>query len=206
MDLIPARGGHFLLESGHHGELWLDLELLCRSPDRVAKLAKKLAKRLQPLEVEVVCGPLVEGAFLALLVASELGADFMYTERHEAPKKVREIAESAGIEQSLFPVRYQLPAPLRDLARGKRVALVNDVINAGSAVRGTLEQFCKYELEAVAIGSLLTLGPAAEELAQEHSLELITLASLHNPIWEPHACPLCFDWKPLENPGGFPTG
>ena len=29
IDLIPARGGHFLLESGHHGELWLDLELLC---------------------------------------------------------------------------------------------------------------------------------------------------------------------------------
>jgi hypothetical protein len=25
LDLLPRRRGHFLLESGHHGELWLDL-------------------------------------------------------------------------------------------------------------------------------------------------------------------------------------
>ncbi len=54
-------------------------------------------------------------------------------------------------------------------------------------------------------GSGLSLGPAAEELTQNHELELITLASMHNPIWEPFACPLCFAWKPLENPGGFQT-
>ena len=92
---------------------------------------------------------------------------------------------------------YGLPPALRDLAKGKRVAIVNDVINAGSAIRGTLEQFQEWDLEAA--GSLLTLGPAAEELTQKHELELITLASMHNPIWEPFACPLGFAWKPLEH-------
>lgn len=204
MDLIPARGGHFLLESGHHAELWLDLELLGRSPERVTKLAKELAKGLAPLKVEVVCGPLVDGAFIALLVAAELGVDFMYIERHEPPPRSAE-TPSSNDRAGLFPVDYRLPPALRDLAKGKRVAIVNDVINAGSAIRGTLEQFQEWDLEAVAVGSLLTLGPAAEELTQKHELELITLASLHNPIWEPIACPLCFAWKPLENPGGFQT-
>jgi hypothetical protein len=27
LDALPARRGHFALESGHHGELWLELEL-----------------------------------------------------------------------------------------------------------------------------------------------------------------------------------
>jgi hypothetical protein len=34
-------------------------------------------------------------------------------------------------------VKYRIPPALRSQVRGKRVAIVNDVINAGSAVRGT---------------------------------------------------------------------
>ena len=30
---VPARRGHFLLESGHQGDRWLDLELLCLRPE-----------------------------------------------------------------------------------------------------------------------------------------------------------------------------
>src|SRR5688500_1121892 len=32
LTLIHSRTGHFLLESGHHGNVWLDLELLCHHP------------------------------------------------------------------------------------------------------------------------------------------------------------------------------
>ena len=46
--LIHARKGHFLLESGHHGELWLDLELLCLHPSRIQPFACELARRLSP--------------------------------------------------------------------------------------------------------------------------------------------------------------
>jgi orotate phosphoribosyltransferase len=76
IDQLPTRRGHFLLESGHHGDTWLDLELLCVRPDRVRPLANELAARLQKHGAEVVCGPLVEGAFLALMVASEMGLPF----------------------------------------------------------------------------------------------------------------------------------
>ena len=30
--LLPWRKGHFKLESGHHGDTWLNLELLCVQP------------------------------------------------------------------------------------------------------------------------------------------------------------------------------
>ena len=171
-------------------------------------LAKELAGRLAPLEPAVVCGPLAEGAFVALLVATELAVDFMYTERLEHSQQDEDAlrSELPNEEPMMSRVRYRLPAPLRDLAKGKRVVVVNDVINAGSALGGTLEQLDNYELETIAIGSLLTLGSGAEELAGQYEVELVTLASLHNPIWLPTECPLCADGLPLENPGEFPSG
>ncbi|MGB9198155.1 MAG: phosphoribosyltransferase, partial [Terriglobales bacterium] len=85
-----------------------------------------LAARLSKFNVEVVCGPLVEGAFVGLMVASELNARFCYSERFMRPD-----------HDGLFPAGYRIPASLRRTVKGKRVAIVNDVINAGSAVKGT---------------------------------------------------------------------
>jgi len=125
-ELIQARNGHFLLESGHHGDLWLDLELLCLQPARIQPFASALARRLAEHRVDAVCGPLVEGAFVGLMTAQELGVEFFYTE----PCRQADDGE-------LYSMAYRLPTALRERISGKRVAIVNDVINAGSAVRGT---------------------------------------------------------------------
>ena len=188
--LLKERRGHFELESGHHGELWLDLESLCRTPRAVRSLAVELAQRLSPYGAVIVCGPLVEGAFVGLLVAAEMDADFVYAERRPGP-----------LAKGLFPVSYQLPAGLRNLA-GRRVAVVNDVINAGSAVRGTLDDLASCSAEVVAIGTLLSLGAAPAKLAEEAFVPLEALAVEPNTIWAPRACPLCARGVPLvPHPG-----
>ena len=184
--LMPARRGHFLFESGHHGDLWLDLELLCLTPDRVRPLAARLAARLASYEINAVCGPLVEGAFVALLVASELRVPFSYAERFEHPER-----------DGPFPVEYRIPRALRARVRGKRVAIVNDVVNAGSAVRGALTDLQVCAARPVAIGALLVLGSTATQLAAERRVALETLASLPNNLWTPAECPLCVQQMPL---------
>jgi orotate phosphoribosyltransferase len=187
--LLPARRGHFRFESGHHGSLWLDLELLCLHPQRLRPICDRLAAALAPHAVEVVCGPLVEGAFVALLVASALGLPFTYADRRSDPR--------AG---GLFPVRYELPRPLRPIVSGKRVAIVNDVINAGSAVRGTLLDLREQGAEVIVIGTLAVLGDAAAHLARDAAVELETLARWPNDLWPPSACPLCAAGAPLVDP------
>jgi len=67
ISLLAARKGHFLLESGHHGDLWLDLELLCLRPKQIEPFVEDLARQLQPHTVDAVCGPFNEGAFVALM-------------------------------------------------------------------------------------------------------------------------------------------
>ena len=188
--LLRARTGHFALESGHHGQLWLDLEALFLQPARVARFAAQLAARLTRYRVTAVCGPLVEGAFVGLFVAAELRLPFAYAERLAAPID--------GPADALFPVKYRLPPVLREEVRGRRVAIVNDVINAGSAVRGTLADLRACGAEPVVLASLLVLGPSAGELAATEKVALETLASRPNPIWAPGECPLCAQGVPLD--------
>jgi orotate phosphoribosyltransferase len=122
-DAVAATRSHFVYESGHHGDLWLDLDRLLVDARRVRGWAAELARRAAPAQPEAVCGPLTGGAFVAQAVAAELGAGFVFAERHAA---------ASG------PVRYRIPEPLRDSLRGRRLLLVDDAVNAGSALLGTL--------------------------------------------------------------------
>jgi orotate phosphoribosyltransferase len=184
---LPGRIGHFRLESGHHSDLWLELEVLCAMPEFVRQRAAALAARLAPHDVEVVCGPLVEGAYVALLVALELSVDFVYCTR---------IDGQAG-NDDLFPVRYQLPRALRPRVRGKRMAIVNDVVSAGSAVRGALRDLRECGASVVAIGTLAVLGRSMPEFAAREAIPFESLAEFSHNLWMPAECPLCRSGVPL---------
>ena len=192
LKLLSARHGHFLFESGHHGDLWLDLETLFFRPEPIRPLAAALASRLRAYDIEIVCGPLVEGSFVGLLVALELGVEFVYSERFFRPS-----------QDGLFPAGYRLPQPLRNLARQKRVAIVNDVINAGSAVRGTFDDLLDGGAKIVAIGSLLVLGTSASGYASSKNVPLECVATLPNNLWTRSECPLCAAGVALEDVEGF---
>lgn len=185
--LLSAEHGHFVFESGHHGTTWLDLEALFIHPGRIEPLAEDLAERLHGCGADVVCGPLVEGAFLALMVARQLGLPFTYSERFEESR-----------ERQLYPYGYRIPRTLHPHVRGKRVLIVNDVINAGSAVRGTFMELEQLGATVVALGAMLVLGHWTARFAEEKRLQLAILAAENNELWEPAACPLCERGVPLQ--------
>ena len=187
--LFPARAGHFRLESGHHGDRWMDLESLCFNVFAVQEMAVRLCTRLAGHEIDAVCGPLVEGAFVALMVAEELVLPFTYSTPSDPVPGDR-----------LFPVKYRIPAVLRPKLKGRRVAVVNDVIGAGSAVRGTLDDLRACGAKPLVIGALAVVGGAADKLADENEVPLETLARIESGIWAPNECPLCAENVPLTNP------
>jgi orotate phosphoribosyltransferase len=151
----------------------------------VEQLATVLADCLSEQGPEAVCGPLVEGAFVALMVAKRLKVPFTYAERIDSKS------------DEMFAVSYRLPGQQRALVAGKRVVIVNDVIGAGSAVLGTLKDLYECGADPIAIGTLATRGSSATVLARENGLVLETLASFPGEMWKPSECPMCAAGIPL---------
>jgi hypothetical protein len=80
-------------------------------------------------------------------------------------------------------VCYRIPETLRDVLHGKRVLLVDDAVNAGSAWRSTLTDLLNCRAELTGFATLLTLGDAAAQIARQPGVPLITLASLGRGMW-----------------------
>jgi orotate phosphoribosyltransferase len=157
---------------------------------RLARLSAGLASLLAQHEPDVVCGPMIGGAFVAQHVATELGAEFVYAERFEPPDS----------NDALFAVEYRVPTLLRDAVRGKRAAVVDDVINAGSATRATFADLVACGARPVVIGALLVLGEAAAAFAAAKGVALERDAALPSDLWDPGGCPLCAAGIPLQDP------
>jgi orotate phosphoribosyltransferase len=121
--LARPRRGHFDLGTGFHGDLWLDLDALFLWPARLRPAAGQLAAHLRQYRPAAVCGPLSGGAFLAQTVAEILGAAFLPA--YAGPGR---------------PPRYRLPGPVRGQIAGWRVAVVDDAVNAGTAVRASCQE------------------------------------------------------------------
>lgn len=184
IDAVSAARGHFRYESGHHGDLWLDLDPLLADARRVRSWAAALAAVADGCGAEAVCGPLTGGAFVAQFLAAELGVEFSFSER---------VVAADG------SVRYRVPAPLRDRLSGKRVLIADDAVNAGSATLATLADVEACGATLAGFASLLALGDAATRIGGRYGVPFWTLASLERALWSAQNCPLCRSRMPLTD-------
>lgn len=185
--LLAGRRGHFRMESGYHSEQWFDLDRLLADPGRLQPFVHELARRLAAHRVDAVVGPMTGGAKLAAMVGTVLGRPSFHTERFETPGAT-----------GLFTVRYVIPAAQRERLRGQRVALVDDAISAGSAVKATHADLLACGAQPVACGALILFGDRADAFAAENGLKPETIARMSFGMWLPSECPLCKTGVPIE--------
>ena len=188
LERLPAREGHFLLESGYHTNVWLTLDALFVRPQQIAPLVTALAARLRTHDVSAVCGPLLGGAFLAQAIATTLDIEFFVTEPVSA--------NAAG----LFSARYRLPAGLERRIAGQRVAIVDDVISAGSSVRATVDAVSAGGGVIAVVGTLMALGRVGLDHFEGFAIPVEALGRRDFALWPPSACPLCQKGMPLQDP------
>ena len=188
LDLVAGRRGHFRLESGHHSGVWLDLDPLFVEPRRIEPFVIRLAGLLRPYNLAGVCGPLLGGAFLAQLVAQPLAVEFYFTERVMPPQN-----------GALYQAHYRLPPAFAARIHGKRIAMVDDVMSAGSALRGTYAELQAHGAAPVVAGALLVLGSIGADFFSQRGMPVEAVACDDYEMWLPTDCPLCAAGQPLED-------
>jgi orotate phosphoribosyltransferase len=191
LDMVAGRRGHFQLESGHHSGLWLDLDALFAAPRRIDPFVATLASALRAYAVTAVCGPLLGGAFLAQLIAHALTVEFCYTER-VMPSQV----------SGLYRARYRLPRAFAGRLRGQPIALADDVMSAGSALRGTYVELQAHGAVPVVAGALLVVGSTGADFFAQCGVAVEAVVRDDYELWLPAVCPLCAAGLPLEAVAG----
>jgi orotate phosphoribosyltransferase len=188
LELVSGRRGHFRLESGHHSRLWLDLDTLFADPHQVNPFVAALTVALRPYGVASVCGPLLGGAFLAQLVAQALGVEFCFTER---------VMPSHA--EGMYQAGYRLPPTFAARLAGKRMGMVDDVMSAGSALRGTYAELQAHSAVPIVAGALLVLGSTGTGFFAQRGVAVEAVARDEYELWLPAECPLCVANLPLED-------
>jgi orotate phosphoribosyltransferase len=181
--MAHPRRGHFELGTGYHGDLWLDLDALFLRPGLLRPHAQWLGDRLAEHGPDAVCGPMTGGAFLALTVADLLDTAFLPAYSHPAP--------SGG------PPGYLLPGGAQAAISGWRVAIVDDAVNAATAVRACFRQVRDSGAVPVAVGALLSLGPASEIVPATMAVPFYSVATMPSQVWPAADCPFCACGTPL---------
>ncbi|HEX3946374.1 MAG TPA: phosphoribosyltransferase family protein [Acidimicrobiales bacterium] len=126
-----------------------------------AQAGRELADQLAPARPEVVVSVATMGIPLAIEVTRALGLDD-YVILHKTPKihlgntyaePVRSITTGSPQTLRLDPVRV-------GAIRGRRVAVVDDVISTGASLRAALNLLRRVDADPVVIGAFLTEGSA----------------------------------------------
>jgi orotate phosphoribosyltransferase len=189
IELARPRYGHFDLGTGYHGDVWLDLDALFLRPSVLRPHVRVLSDQLREHRVDAVCGPMEGGAFLAYALAELMGVAFLPAYR--AP------ASEAGAA-----TRYRLAQTGGDGEgiAGWRVAIADDAVNAGTAVRACAGQLRDHAAVPVAVAALLAAGPASQVIPAALSVPFHAVDTVPSQAWLPEDCPLCGDGLPLTDP------
>jgi orotate phosphoribosyltransferase len=188
LDLLLKSGAllqndHFVYISGHHGSGWIDKDVIYPHTERIEQLSRRLAQLVRDQPLDVVCGPATGGLIIAEWVGHELGILATFTE-HDAPQP----GELRG--------RFVLRRGYDHLVTGKRVFVVDDIVNTGHSIRQTIEAVRGAGGTIVAAGTLVNRGNVgAKEIGVEH---LVYLLEYKIPAWPAADCPLCRDGVPVN--------
>jgi orotate phosphoribosyltransferase len=174
---------HFVYDSGEHGSGWIDKDAIYPHTRRTQRLCRDLAAAAGPLNAEVVCGPATGGLIVAQWTAHSLDALAIFGE-HDRP------AGDALVGQFVLRRGYDR------LAAGRRVLVVDDVVNTGLSLRQMVDAVRQAGGEVVGAAALVTRGNAGA--AGIGVAQFLYLLEYDIPSWPAAECPLCRDGVPVN--------
>lgn len=163
--------GHFRLSSGRHSDHYVEKFRAFEDPMLAREFGSELARRFKDEQVDVVLSPAVGAVILGFLVAADLGARFIFSEREEGRMKLRR-----G-----FNVKPD-----------ERVLVIEDVITTGDSIEEVIG--------LVPPGRLAGAGCLADR-RRGNARPIESLAKINAESWEASSCPLCARGLPVESPG-----
>ncbi len=180
---------HFVYISGDHGAGWISKDSLIPYTDKVARLAQLLSQAVRSsmpeAAAEIVCGPAMGGLIMSQWVGHFLNLPAVFAE-HEEP---------GGASLGVRPP-FVLRRGFEKLVRGKRVLIVDDIVNTGHSIRQTAQAVKSAGGEVVAAAAYCSRGNCdAKAMGVPR---FIYLVEFEIPFWSADSCRLCQENVPIN--------
>ncbi len=182
---------HFVYVTGEHGDGWIDKDAIFPYTDRISRLAELLAEALAERDLDVVCGPATGGLVVSQWTAHHLSLLSVFCDH--------------GKERGYHPAKAA-PGPLRPpfvlkrgydrLVNGKRVLVVDDVVNTGESIAETVRAVRAAGGDPVTVAAICTRGNASPDALECD--DVVYLTEVEIPSWPAEQCRLCRDAVPVN--------
>jgi len=173
---------HFVYASGQHGPGWIAKDVINMDPARPHALGNMLAEAIEEsgCTPDLVCGPAIGGVICAQYTALALGVQCVFAER------VRTDACEG----------FQLKRRYDEAVNGRRVLVVDDVINTGHSTGQVLEAVKAAGGNVIAVATWISRGNVgAEDFAVD---TFICLDEVDLPSFPAATCELCAQSVPIN--------
>ena len=175
---------HFVYVSGDHGSGWIDKDAIYPHTERLERLCRNMAGAVRGWGAEVVCGPATGGLIVAEWTAHELGALSVFAEHDPAPV-------GAALRG-----RFVLRRGYDQVVSGRRVLVVDDIVNTGLSLRQTAAAVRGAGGEVVGAACLVSRGNV--DAAGLGAGRFVYLLEYRIPAWPASACELCRGGVPIN--------
>jgi orotate phosphoribosyltransferase len=175
---------HFVYISGDHGSGWIDKDAIYPHTERIERLCRDMAQVVRAWGAEAVCGPATGGLIIAEWTAHELGVLSLFAEHEPAP------------QDGALRGRFVLRRGYDHLVSGKRVLVVDDIVNTGLSLRQTAEAVRRGGGQVIGAACLVSRGNvAAAGLGVDRFAYLVEVKI---PAWPAAECKLCGAGVPIN--------
>ncbi|MGH2820540.1 MAG: orotate phosphoribosyltransferase [Actinomycetota bacterium] len=176
------QGGHFLLSSGRHSDLYIQKFRVFEHPRLTQRFGDALAE-LFPEGFDVVASPAVGAVVLGFATALAAEARMIFAEREEGSMSFR---RGFALEPH------------------ERVLVVEDVMTTGGSAREIVELVRGSGAKLVGVAAFIERADPARDLRL--GVPTRSLLKLAPTSWAPEQCPLCSAHEPLVDPGSRRLG
>jgi orotate phosphoribosyltransferase len=182
LDLFRKSGalleGHFRLTSGLHSSGYLQCALVLSQPAHAETLGQAIASLIASLRATVVLSPAIGGIVIGQEVGRALGVRAIFAERQDGALMLRR-----GFA----------------LSEHDRVLVIEDVLTTGGSTRETMQVARAAGAQVVGAASIVNRG--ASPAHSDFGVPYHALLTIGLPTYEPDACPLCAQGRPVVKPG-----